>query len=162
MSQVVRPERTSQKVARSLLELAAVLADDDTDLLNVPTAPSERDDGHAHGISVGNNHGPERLTLTVEEAARSLGVLACACLRARGSGGDPNASSRKEDPCTARGARPHDVSLTHPDRSVWTIGGTLHSVRGRRMWTCMKERAVSIPATGRYVLFDAPRPDWTT
>ena len=31
MSQVVRPERTSQKVARSLLELAAVLADDDTD-----------------------------------------------------------------------------------------------------------------------------------
>ena len=74
MSQVVRPERTSQKVARSLLELAAVLADDDTDLLNVPTVPSAADDGHAHGIGGGCSHRPERLTLTVEEAARSLGV----------------------------------------------------------------------------------------
>jgi excisionase family DNA binding protein len=27
-----------------------------------------------HSIDVGSNHGPERLTLTVEEAARSLGV----------------------------------------------------------------------------------------
>ncbi len=74
MSQVVRPERTSQKVARSLLELAAALADDDTDLLNVPTVPSEADDGHPHSVGGANNHGPERLTLTVEEAARSLGV----------------------------------------------------------------------------------------
>jgi len=74
MSQVVRPERTSQKVARSLLELAATLADDDTDLLNVPTVPLAGDDGHARSIGVGNNHEPERLTLTVEEAARSLGV----------------------------------------------------------------------------------------
>ena len=57
-----------------MLELAAVLADDDADLLNVPTAPSERDDGHAHGIVMGGNHRPERLTLTVEEAARSLGI----------------------------------------------------------------------------------------
>jgi len=74
MSQVVRPERTSQKVARSLLELTAALADDDTDLLNVPTVPLEGDGDHARGIGVGSNHGPERLTLTVEEAARSLGV----------------------------------------------------------------------------------------
>jgi excisionase family DNA binding protein len=74
MSQVVRPERTSQKVARSLLELAAALADEDMALLNVPTVPSEGADGHAHGIGVGSSHGPERLTLTVEEAARSLGV----------------------------------------------------------------------------------------
>jgi excisionase family DNA binding protein len=74
MSQVVRPERTSQKVARSLLELAAVLADEDTDLLHLPTLPSEGDDSHPHRACVGSNHGPERLTLTVEEAARSLGV----------------------------------------------------------------------------------------
>jgi excisionase family DNA binding protein len=40
----------------------------------MPTVLLEGDDGHTHGIGVGRNHGPERLTLTVEEAARSLGV----------------------------------------------------------------------------------------
>ena len=74
MSEVVRPERISQKVARSLLELAAALADDDTDLPSVPTVSSEADDGQAHGIGVRSKHGLERLTLTVEEAAQSLGV----------------------------------------------------------------------------------------
>ncbi len=74
MSQVVRRERTSQKVIRSLLELAAALTDDDTDVPSVPTLPSVADDGHAHGIGGGSNQGPKRLTLTGEEAARSLRV----------------------------------------------------------------------------------------
>jgi excisionase family DNA binding protein len=74
MSQVVGPERTNQKVARSLRELAAALADDDADLLHLPTFRTEADDGHPRSVGVGNNHAPERLTFTVEEAARSLGV----------------------------------------------------------------------------------------
>ena len=74
MSKVVRPERTSQKVARSLLELAAVLADDEEDPLIAPTLPSAADDRHPRGNGVGSIQGPERLTLTVEEAARALGV----------------------------------------------------------------------------------------
>jgi excisionase family DNA binding protein len=74
MTQVVRPERTSHKVARSLLELAAALAGDDTDLPNVSALPSEADNNHAHGIGAGPNHGAARLTFTVEEAAHALGV----------------------------------------------------------------------------------------
>ncbi len=74
MSKVVRPERTSQKVARSLLELAAVLADDEEDPLIAPTLPSAAVDRQPRGNGVGSIQGPERLTLTVEEAARALGV----------------------------------------------------------------------------------------
>jgi excisionase family DNA binding protein len=74
MSELLSPDRRSARLAQSLLELAAALSDDDAEPSRARAAPSGVRDGHAPIVGTTGITEPERLTFTVEEAARLLGV----------------------------------------------------------------------------------------
>lgn len=72
MTDVVRPGKLNQQVARTLLELATALADDDPEQLSVRATPLPGIESRAPDVS--ESATTERLTLTVEQAAQVLGI----------------------------------------------------------------------------------------
>lgn len=74
MTDVLRPRKVGEQVARSLLDLAAALANHDPEPPRIAVDPPRAAEEQVPARVSVDASMPERLTLTVEEAAQMLGV----------------------------------------------------------------------------------------
>lgn len=74
MTDVLRPRKVGEQVARSLLDLAAALANHDLEPPRIAALPPRAAEEQVPDEVSVEASAPERLTLTVEEAAQVLGV----------------------------------------------------------------------------------------